>query len=70
MGRHSGDCAASHEPNIQKSPLLEAVEVATGVDLALFVHLPSLIPRPSLAPGFDWLQYTKTEGEGLVDFTM
>ena len=27
----------------------------------------SLIPRPSLAPVFDCLQYAKTEGEGLVN---
>ena len=29
----------------------------------------SLIPRPSLAPVFDCLQYTKTESEGLVNLT-
>ena len=29
----------------------------------------SLIPRPSLAPVFDCLQYAKTESEGLVNLT-
>ena len=29
----------------------------------------SLVPRPSLAPVFDRLQYAKTEGEGLVNLT-
>ena len=29
----------------------------------------SLVPRPSPAPVFDRLQYTKTEGEGLVNLT-
>ena len=29
----------------------------------------SLIPRPSLAPVFDCLQYAKTEPEGLVNLT-
>ena len=29
----------------------------------------SLIPRPSLAPVFDSLQYAKTESEGLVNLT-
>ena len=42
-------------------------EAATGTDLALFVGLPSIIPRPS--PVFDHLQYAKTEGEGLVNLT-
>ena len=30
----------------------------------------SLIPRPSHCPVFDHLQFAKTEGEGLVHFTM
>ena len=29
----------------------------------------SLVPRPSLAPVFDRLQYAKTEPEGLVNLT-
>ena len=29
----------------------------------------SLVPRPSLAPVFDRLQYAKTEGEGPVNLT-
>ena len=51
-------------------PRMSLGEAATGADLALFVSLPSLIPGLSLAPGFDWLQYAKTEGEGLVNLTM
>ena len=31
--------------------------------------MASLVPRPSLAPVFDRLQYAKTEGEGLVNLT-
>ena len=33
-------------------------------------EITSLIPRPSLPPVFDRLQYAKTEGEGLVNLTM
>ena len=35
----------------------------------IYVHQPSLVPRPSPAPVFDRLQYAKTEPEGLVNLT-
>ena len=38
--------------------------MSTFVDIIV-----SLVPRPSVAPVFDRLQYAKTEPEGLVNLT-
>ena len=42
--------------------MFEDVKVIVGGCLQL-----SLVPTPFLLPLFDWLQHTKTEGEGLGD---
>ena len=49
-------------------PLKEAHQYSISNSVTHSKH--SLVPRPSLAPVFDHLQYAKTEPEGLVNLTM
>ena len=44
--------------------------ICVALETSTWLNPGSLVPRPSLSPVFDRLQYAKTDPEGLVNLTM
>ena len=63
---------------VPRPGLVSTVCTCTGTPLFVsrwklplgYTNPGSLVPRPSLSPVFDRLQYAKTDPEGLVNLTM